>query len=296
MPSELIKQLLEAGVHFGHQTKKWNPKMKKYIFTQRSGVYIIDLEKTVECLNAARDFLTDCASRGESVLFVATKKQAQEAVLKEAERCGAFSITHRWLGGLLTNFVTIRQRIARLNELERMKEKGTFDLLSKKEVSKLTKEMDKLKKNFSGIVKMDSLPKVIFIIDTKKEETAVREANRVGIPIVGLVDTNADPNEVRYPIPGNDDAMKSISLISGLIADSICEGRKKFLAYLSQEGVKIESKAPAAEAEVLAAPVKDGEEVEKLVVEELEVEGEELLREEPKGKAVKKAKIHEKDK
>lgn len=240
MPSELIKQLLEAGVHFGHQTKRWNPKMKKFIFGRRSGIYIIDLEKTEECINKARDFLLDITSKGEVVLFVGTKKQAQEVVLEEAMRCGMYYVTERWPGGLLTNLSTIRKSINRLKEIEGMKEDGTFLKLTKKEVAGLEKELGKLKKNFSGIVKMERMPKAIYIVDTKKEETAVKEARRLSVPIIGLIDTNSDPDLIDYPIPGNDDATKSIRTITTLMTDSIIEGRKKFLSYLSQEGVKVE--------------------------------------------------------
>ena len=237
MPSELIKQLLEAGVHFGHQKKRWNPKMKEFIFGDRSGIYIIDLEKTEECINRARDFLLDIASKGEFVLFVGTKKQAQEVVQQEAIRCGMYYVTQRWPGGLLTNFATIKKSINRLRDIERMREDGTFAKLTKKEVARLEKELAKLNKNFSGIVKMERMPKAIFIVDTKKEETAVHEAKRLGIPIIGLIDTNSDPSLIAFPVPGNDDAAKSIRTITVLIADAVVEGRKKFLSYLSQEGV-----------------------------------------------------------
>jgi small subunit ribosomal protein S2 len=239
VPSELIKQLLEAGVHFGHQTKRWNPKMKKFIFGERSGIYIIDLEKTEECINRARDFLLDITSKGEFVLFVGTKKQAQEVVLQEALRSGMYYVTERWPGGLLTNFSTIKKSINRLKEIETMREDGTFANLTKKEVAHLEKELAKLKKNFSGIVSMEKMPKAVFIVDTKKEETAVREAGRLSIPIIALIDTNSDPDLINYPIPGNDDATKSIRAVTTLMTDAVIEGRKKFLSYLSQEGVKI---------------------------------------------------------
>ena len=240
MPTELIKQFLEAGVHFGHKTSRWNPKMKNFIFGERSGIYIIDLEKTEECFNKARDFLLDITSRGEMVLFVGTKKQAQEIVRQEAIRCGMYYVTERWPGGLLTNFATINKSINRLKEIEQMKQDGTFQKLTKKEVANLETELGKLKKNFSGIIQMEHMPGAIFIVDTKKEETASREAKRLSIPIIGLIDTNSDPGTVNYPIPGNDDATKSIHLISSLIADTVIEGRKKFLSYLSESGVAIE--------------------------------------------------------
>ena len=239
MPSDLIKQFLEAGVHFGHQTKRWNPKMKKFIFGERSGIYIIDLEKTEECLGKAREFLMETTSRGEFVLFVGTKKQAKDAVKEEAVRCGMFYVTERWPGGLLTNFSTISKSIARLKKIEAMKEDGTFEKFTKKEMAGLDKELAKLKKDFSGIVLMEHLPKAVFVVDTKKEETAVREARKLGIPIIALIDTNSNPDLIDYPIAGNDDATKSIRLIASLLADTVIEGRQRFLSYLSQEGVKI---------------------------------------------------------
>ena len=243
MPTELIKQLLEAGVHFGHKTARWNPKMKKYIFGQRSGIYIVDLEKTEECLNKARDFLLELTSKGEMVLFVGTKKQAQDVMKQEAIRCGMYYVTERWPGGLLTNFATIKKSINRLKEIEKMREDGTFDKITKKEIARLEKESDKLKKNFSGIVQMERLPKAIFIIDAKKEETAIKEASRLSIPVVGFVDTNSDPTLVNYVIPGNDDATKSINLITKVITDSIVEGRKKFLSYLSESNVGLKNES-----------------------------------------------------
>lgn len=265
MPTELIKQLLEAGVHFGHKTSRWNPKMKKFIFGARSGIYIIDLEKTEEYLAKAREFLMELTSKGEVVLFVGTKKQAQEVILQEAQRCGMYYVTERWPGGLLTNFATIKKSINRLREIERMKEDGTFGKLTKKEVSRLEKELTKLKKNFSGIVQMERLPRAIFVVDSKKEETAVLEANRLGIPVVALIDTNADPDKVAYPIPGNDDATKSVRLITTLLADTIIEGRKKFLSYLSETGVAIKAQAEGAQAPVILPE----EEVEIKEIEEI---------------------------
>jgi small subunit ribosomal protein S2 len=214
--------------------------MKKFIFGERSGIYIIDLEKTQECFNKARDFLLDITSKGEAVLFVGTKKQAQEIVRQEAVRCGMYYVTERWPGGLLTNFATINKSINRLKEIEQMKQDGTFQKLTKKEVANLETELAKLKKNFSGIIQMEHMPGAIFIVDTKKEETAAREAKRLSIPIVGLIDTNSNPDTVNYPIPGNDDATKSIHLISSLIADTVIEGRKRFLSYLSESGAAIE--------------------------------------------------------
>jgi len=270
VPSELIKQLLEAGVHFGHKTARWNPKMKKFIFGERSGIYIIDLEKTEECLNKARDFLLTLSSKGEFVLFVGTKKQAQEVVLQEAQRCSMFHVTERWPGGLLTNFSTVKRSINRLKEIERMREDGTFGKLTKKEVARLEKELGKLNKNFSGIVQMEKMPAALFIVDTKKEETAVSEARRLKIPIVGLIDTNCNPDFVDFPVSGNDDATKSIRLITSLIADSIIEGRKRFLSYLTESGVAVkkekEGKLDSATAVLPEEEVKI-KEIEEIVEE-----------------------------
>jgi len=267
VPSELIKQLLEAGVHFGHQTKRWNPKMKKFIFGSRSGIYIIDLEKTEECINAARDFLMDITSKGEFVLFVGTKKQAQDLMKREAVRSGMYYVTDRWPGGLLTNFATIKKSINRLKDIEKMRIDGTFEKLTKKEVARLEKELAKLNKNFLGIVPMERMPKAAFIVDTKKEETAVAEARRLGIPIIGLIDTNSNPDLVDYPIPGNDDATKSISAVATIIADTIIEGRKKFLSYLSQEGVKLEEAKQDISLDILPEEEIKIKEIEEIVEE-----------------------------
>jgi small subunit ribosomal protein S2 len=267
MPSEFIKQLLEAGVHFGHQTKRWNPKMKKFIFGERSSIYIIDLEKTEEYINKARDFLLDITSKGESVLFVGTKKQAQEVVQQEAIRCGMYYVTERWPGGLLTNFSTIKKSINRLKEIEKMKEDGTFEKLTKKEVAGLEKELGKLKKNFAGIVSMERMPQAIYIVDTKKEATAVREANKLSIPIIALIDTNSDPDLVSYPIPGNDDATKSIHLITSVIANAIIEGRKRFLSYLSQEGVIAKEENEEEKPMVLPEEEEKIKEIEEILEE-----------------------------
>ena len=285
--SELIKKLLEAGVHFGHQKKSWNPKMKKFIFGERSGIYIIDLEKTEVCINAARDFLLDLASKGEFVIFVGTKKQAQEVMLQEAQRSGMYYVTERWPGGLLTNFSTIKKSINRLKEIEAMRSDGTFAKFTKKEVAGLEKELFKLNKNFAGIVKMERLPKAMFVIDTKKEETAVLEANRLSIPIVGLIDTNSDPDLIQYPIPGNDDATKSIRVIVTLVSDAIIEGRKKFLSYLSQEGVAMK-KEEGKDEEVAVLPEEESEikEIEEIV--ETKEPGEEEAKPAKRGR-IKKA-------
>ena len=226
MSSVSMKQLLEAGVHFGHQTRRWNPKMAKYIFTERNGIYIIDLQKTVKMLDTAYDFIREVSAEGGEVLFVGTKKQAQEAIREEAERCGMHFVNARWLGGMLTNYKTIQKRIARLEQLNKMKADGTFDLLPKKEVIKLELEIEKLEKFMGGIKNMGTLPKAMFIVDTRKEKIAVAEARNLGIPVVAIVDTNCDPDEVDYVIPGNDDAIRAVKLIAGAMADAIIEGRQ----------------------------------------------------------------------
>jgi small subunit ribosomal protein S2 len=221
-----MKQLLEAGVHFGHQTRRWNPKMAEYIYTERNGIYIIDLQKTVRKVDEAYMFVRQISMNGGTMLFVGTKKQAQDSIREEAERCGMYFINNRWLGGSLTNFTTIRKRISRLTELTAMQDNGTFDVLPKKEVAKLKLEMEKLEKNLGGIKTMARLPSCMFVVDPRKEHIAVLEARRLGIPIVGIVDTNCDPEEVDYVIPGNDDAIRAVKLIAGKIADAIIEGRQ----------------------------------------------------------------------
>ena len=221
-----MKQLLEAGVHFGHQTRRWNPKMAEYIYTERNGIYIIDLQKTVRKIDEAYMFVRQNSMSGGTMLFVGTKKQAQDSIREEAERCGMYFINNRWLGGTLTNFATIRKRINRLAELNAMQDNGTFDVLPKKEVAKLRLEMEKLEKNLGGIKNMPRLPSCVFVVDPRKEHIAVLEARRLGIPIVGIVDTNCDPEEVDYVIPGNDDAIRAVKLIAGKIADAIIEGRQ----------------------------------------------------------------------
>ncbi|MDD6187218.1 MAG: 30S ribosomal protein S2 [Oscillospiraceae bacterium] len=226
MSSVSMKQLLEAGVHFGHQTRRWNPKMAKYIFTERNGIYIIDLQKTVKMLDTAYDFVKEVSAEGGEILFVGTKKQAQEAIKDEAERCGMHFVNARWLGGMLTNFRTIKTRVARLEQLNKMKEDGTFDLLPKKEVVKLELEIEKLEKNIGGIKNMTELPKAMFVVDTRKEKIAVAEARNLGIPVVAIVDTNCDPDEVDYVIPGNDDAIRAVKLIAAAMADAVIEGRQ----------------------------------------------------------------------
>ena len=221
-----MKQLLEAGVHFGHQTRRWNPKMAEYIFTERNGIYIIDLQKTVKKVEEAYLFVRQIAEEGKDILFVGTKKQAQDAVKEEATRCGMHYINARWLGGMLTNFKTIKTRVRRLEQLRKMQEDGTFDLLPKKEVIKLEHDIEKLEKYLGGIKNMPKLPGALFIIDTKKEHNAVAEARKLGIPIVAIVDTNCDPDEVDYVIPGNDDAIRAIRLIAATMANAVVEGRQ----------------------------------------------------------------------
>ena len=251
MASLTMKELLEAGVHFGHQTKRWNPKMAKYIFGERSGIYIIDLQKTLKKFRDAYAFMRDLASQGGSVLFVGTKKQAQEAVLEEAGRCGMFYVNHRWLGGTLTNFTTIRKSIARLKKLDEMKENGEYERLPKKEVLGLEREREKLEKALVGIKSMDRLPSAVFIIDPKKEDIAVEEARRLAIPIVAIVDTNCDPSVIDYPIPGNDDAIRAVRLITARMADAIVEGRGALAKENAEESAQGDDNLPlVTEAEM----------------------------------------------
>lgn len=252
MDTGLIKKLLEAGVHFGHQTRRWNPKMKPFIFGERRGVYIIDLEQTADNLKKAADFLKSVAASGEYVLFVGTKRQAQEIIKAEAIKCEMFYVNRRWPGGMLTNFQTVTKSVKRLKELNRMKEDGTFNALSKKEVSMLNKEIEKLSKNFAGIINMDRLPKAMFVIDSHKEETAIHEANKLGIPVVALVDTNCNPDTIDYIIPGNDDALKAIGFITAFISDSTIEGKKK----RTKKEVKVK-KNPDQSAEVAPEDAKE---------------------------------------
>ncbi|MEK5443104.1 MULTISPECIES: 30S ribosomal protein S2 [Fredinandcohnia] len=221
-----MKQLLEAGVHFGHQTRRWNPKMKRYIFTERNGIYIIDLQKTVKKVEEAYNFVKELAGNGGTMLFVGTKKQAQDSVKEEAERSGMYFVNQRWLGGTLTNFETIQKRIKRLKDIERMQEDGTFDVLPKKEVVGLKKELERLEKFLGGIKDMKQLPDALFIIDPRKERIAVAEAHKLNIPIVGIVDTNCDPDEIDYVIPANDDAIRAVKLLTGKMADAILEAKQ----------------------------------------------------------------------
>ena len=241
-----MKQLLEAGVHFGHQTRRWNPKMAQYIFTERNGIYIIDLQKTVKKLEEAYNFVRDLSTEGKAVLFVGTKKQAQESVKDEAVRAGAYYVNARWLGGMLTNFRTIRRRIDRLRQLRTMEEDGTFDLLPKKAVVKLNLEIEKLEKFLGGIKDMKQLPGALFIVDPRKERIAVSEAQKLGIPIVAIVDTNCDPDEIDYVIPGNDDAIRAVKLISATMANAIIEGREGRMGAAAEEE-KAEETEEAAE-------------------------------------------------
>ena len=221
-----MKQLLEAGVHFGHQTRRWNPKMAEYIYTERNGIYIINLQKTVKKIEEAYAFIKEVAENGQDILFVGTKKQAQDSIKEEAERVGMYFVNARWLGGMMTNFKTIQQRIDRLNQLKKMEEDGTFELLPKKEVAKLNLEIEKLDKYLGGIKDMKKLPGALFVVDPRKEKIAVAEAHKLGIPVVAIVDTNCDPDEVDYVIPGNDDAIRAVKLISSTIANAIIEGRQ----------------------------------------------------------------------
>ena len=238
-----MKQLLEAGVHFGHQTRRWNPKMAPYIFTERNGIYIIDLQKTVKKVDEAYDFLRSVAEEGKSILFVGTKKQAQEAVKEEALKSGMFYVNERWLGGMMTNFATIRKSINRLKELEAMEEDGTFEVLSKKEVLALKREQEKLEKSLGGIKDMEELPGALFIVDPRKERMAVAEAKKLNIPIVAIVDTNCDPDEIDYVIPGNDDAIRAVKLLTSRMADAVIEGRQ------GEAGEVVEEVATSEDAE-----------------------------------------------
>ena len=238
-----MKQLLEAGVHFGHQTRRWNPKMAEYIFAERNGIYIIDLQKTVKKADEAYNFVRDLAADGGEILFVGTKKQAAESIKEEAERVGMYYVNTRWLGGMLTNFETIKKRIQRLAQLRKMEEDGTFDMLPKKEVTKLTLEIEKLEKYLGGIKNMKKLPSALFIVDPRKERNAVAEARKLNIPIIAIVDTNCDPDEIDYVIPGNDDAIRAVKLIAGAMANAVIEGR---------QGEQYEEPAAAEEAAEVA--------------------------------------------
>ena len=248
-----MKQLLEAGVHFGHQTRRWDPRMAEYIFQARNGIHIIDLQKSSKKLDEAYDFLKNQAEEGKTVLFVGTKKQAQECMKEAAIKCGMYYVDQRWLGGMLTNFETIRKRVQRLKDLETMSEDGTFDVLPKKEVILLKKEMDKLERNLGGIKEMDKLPGVIFLVDPKKERIAVLEAKKLGIPVVGLVDTNCNPEEVDYPIPGNDDAIRAVKLIADVMANAVIEGKQgeSFEVEAQEQEAEVQNEEPTSIEEVV---------------------------------------------
>ncbi len=249
-----MKQLLEAGVHFGHQTRRWNPKMAPYIYTERNGIYIIDLQKSVGKVDEAYDAVFDIAAQGGIILFVGTKKQAQDAIKTEAERCGMFYVNERWLGGMLTNFKTIQSRIDRLKEIEAMEEDGTFDVLPKKEVIALRKEMEKLQKNLGGIKEMGRIPDAIFVVDPKKERICVQEAHALGIPLIGICDTNCDPEELDYVIPGNDDAIRAVKLIVSKMADAVVEAKQ------GEENVTEEEMAATDEEAVEEAAAEEATE------------------------------------
>lgn len=263
MEASTLKDLLEAGVHFGHQTRRWNPKMKRFIFGERNGIYIIDLQKTLKQLERARDLVRERVAEGGKILFVGTKRQIREVAVEEAQRCGMFYVTNRWLGGMLTNFQTIRKNIRRLRELEQRRDDGSFDLLPKKEVQKLKRELAKLEVLLGGIKNMEMLPAVLYVIDSKKERIAVNEANKLGIPIVAIVDTNSDPDPITIPIAGNDDAIRSVRVITAAVADAVIEG-KAVLAARQQEAI-----LEKQEAEGIAEKMAE-EGLEEEIAEEIE--------------------------
>ncbi len=263
-----MKQLLEAGVHFGHQTRRWNPKMKPYIYTNRNGIYIIDLQKTLKSLKSAYDFVRDSVMEGKTIIFVGTKKQAQAVIKEEADRCGAFYVNQRWLGGMLTNFSTIRKRVERLKELEEMENNGTFDVLPKKEVSKLRRELDKLRKYLGGVKDMEDIPDMIYVVDTRKEKIAIAEARKLGIPVIAILDTNCDPDVVDYPIPGNDDAIRAIKLITSVIASAVLEGREGMQAREAEEAKEEAAAVEGGEVEVETGEVTASEELEEVAARE----------------------------
>ncbi|HVL79965.1 MAG TPA: 30S ribosomal protein S2 [Actinomycetota bacterium] len=259
MPPVSMRQLLEAGVHFGHQTRRWNPKMKRFIFAERNGIYIIDLEQTIQLLEDAYNFVRDRAAAGGTILFVGTKKQAQDSVRKFAESCGMPYVNTRWLGGMLTNFQTMKKRIERLQQLQDYEEQGIFDTMSKKEILRLRHEREKLEKNLYGVREMGKLPDAVFVIDTRKEQIAVQEARRLGISIVALVDTNCDPDEVDLVIPGNDDAIRSAHLLCRVMADAVMEGRAQLPSQVFEPDVPEEEPEVALEPDTEAAPIAGGE-------------------------------------
>jgi small subunit ribosomal protein S2 len=284
-----MKELLEAGVHFGHQTKRWNPKMKEYIFGERNGIYIIDLQKTLKMFKEASKFVADLAAEGRTVMFVGTKRQAQEAIAEEANRCGMFYVNNRWLGGLLTNWVTVQKSVKRLKELDEMATDGRYELLPKKEVIKLERERKHLQANLAGIKNLTRLPDALFVIDSNKEQIAVKEARKLGIPVVAVVDTNCDPSEVDYVIPGNDDALRAIRLFATKIADSVAEGSQladKAILDRAAEGAAAEA-AEAAEAGETARAAAVGSDYGD--------EGEDVSMEEVLGAGVRKSPVAAKD-
>ena len=269
-----MKELLECGVHFGHQTRRWNPKMAEYIFAERNGIYIIDLQQTLRMLQTAADFVQDAASKGGGVLFVGTKRQSQEAVRVEAVRCGMYHVNHRWLGGMLTNFQTIRRSVNRLDKLDADETNGIFDQMPKKEVMRLRREKGKLGNNLSGVREMKKLPEVVVVTDTRKEHTAIAEANKLGIPIIAIVDTNCDPDPIDLPVPGNDDAIRSIRLISSVLADAVIEGRgEAFEGAEVAEDTERSEAAPQVDA-MLETVRHEEESAELLTDEELSAEPE----------------------
>ena len=282
-----MKQLLEAGVHFGHQTRRWDPKMAEYIFQARNGIHIIDLQKTSKKLDEAYAFLKEQAEEGKTVLFVGTKKQAQDCVKEAAEKCGMYYVNQRWLGGTLTNFTTIRKRIGRLVELEKMQEDGTFEVLPKKEVILLKKEMEKLEKNLGGIKEMEELPGVMFIVDPKKERIGILEARKLGIPVIGLVDTNCNPEDVDYAIPGNDDAIRAVKLIAECMANAVIEGRQGESLEVAEEAMETEETAEPTDMEEVVA------ETEKTVEAPVQ---EEALEEKSEEKESEEASLEEAEK
>jgi small subunit ribosomal protein S2 len=282
-----MKELLEAGVHFGHQTKRWNPKMKEYIFGERNGIYIIDLQKTLKMFKEASRFIADLSSQGRIILFVGTKRQAQDAVAEEATRAGSFYINQRWLGGLLTNWVTVQKSVKRLKELDEMATDGRYELLPKKEVIKLERERKHLQANLAGIKNMSRLPDAVFVIDSNKEQIAVREARKLGIPVVAVVDTNCDPSEVDYIIPGNDDALRAIRLFASKIADSVVEGSQLLTDKQAADMAAGVERAEAAAAKALADGVP-AEVVASEIPAEAEVEAEDINMEEVLGQGTRK--------
>jgi small subunit ribosomal protein S2 len=276
-----MKELLEAGVHFGHQTRRWNPKMKPYIFGARNGIHIIDLQKTVRLLKTTYEFITGIVSEGYAVLFVGTKKQGHDSIIEESERCGMFYVVNRWLGGTLTNFQTIRKSIARLKELETMKRDGTINRYTKKEILKMEKELFKLEKNLGGIKDMDELPGAVFVVDPKRERISVREARKIGIPVIAIADSNCDPDEIDFIIPGNDDAIRAIRLICRKVADACIEGHNLAEERLKAEA-EMQKEQEAAQAEAAASEDDEGEGPEVIILprkEETEVDMEESAQE-----------------